>query len=66
MRTVITQVAEAAGFDTLVAFAVTYQPAGGDAGAVYLPVASMTPTVELPPGMPLTVQVTAVLATPFT
>ena len=57
---------DAAGFAMLLAVAVTFHPAGGDAGAVYLPVALMNPTVEFPPGMPLTAHVTAVLATPFT
>lgn len=66
LRTVIRHFAEAAGFETLVAVAVTFQPAGGNAGAMYFPVASMTPTIELPPGIPLIVQATAVLAAPFT
>jgi hypothetical protein len=64
--TVITQLADAAGFATLVAFAVTVHPTGGDAGAVYLPVASMAPTTALPPTIPLTDQMTAVLIVPFT
>jgi len=63
---VITQLADASGFATLVARAVTVHPTGGDAGAVYLPVASMTPTAALPPTMPLTDQMTAVLSVPFT
>jgi len=66
LRTVITQDADAVLLTTLVAVAVTVQPAGGTAGAVYFPVASMTPSVAFPPGIPLTVQVTAVLAAPFT
>ncbi|HVO26193.1 MAG TPA: hypothetical protein VMW56_21470 [Candidatus Margulisiibacteriota bacterium] len=66
LRTVIRHVAELLEFETLVARAVTFQPAGGTAGAVYFPVALMYPTVALPPTTPLTVQITAVLATPFT
>ena len=50
---------------TLLAVAVTVQPVGGDAGAVYLPVLLMKPTTELPPTMPLTDHVTAVVAVPF-
>ncbi|HXQ23561.1 MAG TPA: hypothetical protein VN812_17920 [Candidatus Acidoferrales bacterium] len=63
--TVITHVAEFVDTAVLVAVAVTFQPAGGVAGAVYLPVLSMKPTTELPPAMPLTDQRTAVVATPF-
>ncbi|HVN83625.1 MAG TPA: hypothetical protein VMW17_02150 [Candidatus Binatia bacterium] len=57
---------ERVGLAALRAVAVTLQPAGGVLGAVYLPVPSMKPTIELPPTIPLTDQVTAELATPFT
>ena len=65
MRTVITHDAVADLFAMLLAVAVTVQPVGGDAGAVYLPVLLMKPTIELPPTMPFTDQVTAVVLTPF-
>src|ERR1700730_94522 len=48
------------------ALTVTFQPAGGKAGPVYLPLPSIVPTVELPPTRSLTVQVTEVSAAPFT
>jgi hypothetical protein len=63
---VIRQVAKAAGFATLLALARTRQPSGGRGGAVYLPVASIMPTIALPPAIPLTAQVTAVLGIPST
>jgi hypothetical protein len=66
LRTVITHGPDAVGLETLVALAVTYHPVGGSAGAVYLPVVSMRPTVVFPPTMPLTDQVTAVVAAPVT
>lgn len=62
----IRDVAERVGFARLVALAVTFPPAGGVSGAVYLPVLSMKPMVVWPPTMPLTVQRTAVVALPFT
>jgi len=39
---------------------------GKSAGAVYVPVVVMVPEAELPPGMPSTLQDTAVLAVPVT
>src|SRR5579885_939881 len=41
-------------------------PAATPAGAVYLPVESIVPTPELPPGLPLTDHVTVVLVVPVT
>jgi hypothetical protein len=50
----------------LVAVTVTVAGAGTAAGAVYSPAALTVPTVALPPAMPFTVHVTAVLAVPVT
>jgi hypothetical protein len=53
---------------TLAAVTVTVVGDGGTGGAVYVaesaPVGVMTPKVELPPEMPLTLQVTAMLGLP--
>ena len=51
---------------TLIAFTVMELEEGKLAGAVYLPVASMVPSVEEPPGVSLTDQVTEVLVAPVT
>src|SRR5215471_4313456 len=60
------QVAKAEGLATLVALTVTVHPTGGSAGALYLPALLTVPTVELPPAILLTAQVTAVLDVPVT
>lgn len=39
---------------------------GTDAGALYIPEEVTVPTAEVPPGVPFTSQVTAVLAVPET
>jgi hypothetical protein len=53
---------------TLVAVTVTVGGEGGSAGAVYVapfaPLATMVPTVEFPPAIPLTLHVTAVEGLP--
>jgi hypothetical protein len=54
------------GSATLVAFTVTPFGEGGTAGAVYMPVASIVPTEESPPGIPFTAHVTEVLDVPLT
>src|SRR5262245_21458133 len=59
-------VALAAGLATLVARMVTLAGLGMAAGAVYTPDADTVPTAAFPLGMPLTLQVTAVFAEPFT
>jgi hypothetical protein len=51
---------------TLVAVKVTGLGEGGTWGAVYRPVGEIVPTEELPPTMPSTAHVTAVLLTPVT
>src|ERR1700730_13444931 len=66
LLTVTLHEAEAEGSALLVALTVTLQPLGGTAGATYLPVLSIVPTVELPAGTPLTVHLTVVSAAPFT
>ena len=50
---------------TLVAATVTV-PEGTFVGAVYSPDVEMVPSVEFPPLMPFTVQVTAVFVVPLT
>jgi hypothetical protein len=54
------------GSATLIAFTVTAFGEGGTAGAVYMPVASIVPTEESPPGIPFTAHVTEVLEVPLT
>jgi hypothetical protein len=66
LRTEIVALPETDGLARLVAVAVTIHAAGGTAGAVYLPVESMVPTLALPPAMPLTDHVTLLLYEPFT
>jgi hypothetical protein len=66
LRTEIVAFPERDGLARLVAVAVTIHPAGGTAGALYLPAESMVPTLALPPAMPLTDHVTLVLYEPFT
>jgi hypothetical protein len=51
---------------TLTAVTCTVPPAGTDAGALYTPPLVMVPTVELPPVVPLTFHVNAVLDVPCT
>ncbi|MFQ5329106.1 MAG: hypothetical protein ACE5D4_03850, partial [Thermodesulfobacteriota bacterium] len=51
---------------SLTALIVTVAGEGALAGAVYRPVASIVPTVALPPATPLTCQVTVVVAEPVT
>jgi hypothetical protein len=50
----------------LVAVTVTEPPEGTLAGAVYSPLVEIVPTVELPPSIPFTFQVTAVFVVPLT
>jgi hypothetical protein len=47
-----------------VAVIVTVAGDGGNWGATYNPVSEIPPTVTLPPAMPFTVQMTAVLVVP--
>jgi len=61
---VIVHLPNAFGFALLMALALTVQPAGGVAGAVYLPFAVMVPTTALPPRMPFTFHTTAELGVP--
>src|SRR4051812_36442135 len=56
----------AVGAATLVALTITVPPAGITGGAVYAPVAVMTPRVALPPAISLTAHVTAVVEVPAT
>jgi hypothetical protein len=53
--------ADCVGSATDTADTVTVAGAGITAGAVYSPLLDIVPTVALPPGMPLTCQVTALL-----
>jgi hypothetical protein len=66
LMSVTTHAADAAGLTTLTARTVTFEPTAAARGAVYFPVASIVPTVELPPATSLTVHVMAVLAAPST
>jgi hypothetical protein len=50
----------------LVAVTVTLPPEGTTDGAEYSPFVDTVPTVELPPAIPLTPQVTAVFVVPLT
>lgn len=58
----IVAVANFVGSATLVACTVSPACAGRNGGAVKTPLAEIVPTVLLPPGMPATLQLTAVLA----
>ena len=66
LMTVTEAVPARVGSATLVAFTVTPFGEGGTAGAVYMPVASIVPTEESPPGIPFTAHVTEVLDVPLT
>lgn len=68
MGGVTVTVALPTGFGATVLVAVIAKVCGNSklAGAVYKPVASMVPTVALPPAMPLTAQVTVVVMVPVT
>lgn len=66
LRTVSAALAKTVGSATLVALIVTGLDAGSAAGAVYFPLASIKPTAALPPVIPLTDHVTAVVAAPLT
>lgn len=59
--TVAAAVAVAAEEAALLAMMVTVGEDGTVAGALYMPLVEMVPTVELPPATPFTVQFTAVL-----
>jgi hypothetical protein len=50
----------------LMADTVALPPVGTAEGALYKPLVDTVPTVEFPPAMPLTLQVTAVFVVPLT
>ena len=58
--------ADLVGSATLVAVTVTIDGVGTDTGAMYCPVVPMVPTVELPPGVPFTLQFTDWFTLPVT
>jgi hypothetical protein len=64
--TVTLALADAVESATLVALIATVAGLGTHQGAVYTPDVEIVPTVPLPPAMPLTFQVTAVLVLPVT
>ena len=57
---------EIEGSAALAAVMVTAEEAGTDIGALYFPLREIVPTVELPPMMPLTLQITEVFELPVT